>query len=110
MDMVSIRAAVSAHGLRKGQEVTVAETPVIAGGIDGGVFILLRRVPSQTETEFVDELVDAITTPAFEPDDPTHIGDERPVPEIQDVPLPDSTDDGETPATEYQPEGKRRRG
>ena len=61
MDQVKIRAAVAAHGLTKNAEVTVAETPVIAGAIKSGVFELLERIPE----------------------------DEAPVPNVEDVELPD---------------------
>lgn len=47
MDQVKIHANVSAHGLRKGAEVTVAETPTIAGAIRSGVFTELDRIPAK---------------------------------------------------------------
>lgn len=95
MDQVRIRAAVHAHGMRKHQEATVAETPVIAGGIKRGAFILLERFPGAEPTEADDASLHA------------GVQDETPVPPIEDLELPDpsSTDDGETPATEYQPRG-----
>lgn len=97
MDMVRIRATISAHGLVKGQEVTVAETPVIAGGI-GTVFELLERIPADNDEQVNAEAVS----------DPP----EATPPVIEDLELPDpiSTDDGETPATEYQLPGKKPRG
>lgn len=51
MDQVKIRASVSAHGLVKGQEVTVAETPVIKGALKTGVFVELERFPAPEETD-----------------------------------------------------------
>lgn len=63
MDQVKIRASVSAHGLRKNQEVTVAATATIEGAILSGVFEELERIP--------DELIEAITTPVdLPPDEP----------------------------------------
>lgn len=46
MDQVKIRASVAACGLRKGAEVTVAETPMVAGAIKNGVFQELERFPA----------------------------------------------------------------
>lgn len=43
MDQVRIRAAVSAGGLTKGAEVTVAATPQVEGAIRNGVYIELNR-------------------------------------------------------------------
>lgn len=109
MDQVRIRAAVSAHGLTKGREVTVAETPVIAGAI-GNVFELLERIPAEPEkadepenTEVAND-AEPVTNPVTDPPEATP-------PAVEDVNLPDpaSTDDGETPATEYQPPGKKSR-
>lgn len=49
MDQVTIRAVIAAHGLRKGAEVTVAETPLVAGAIRNGIFKVLDRVPSSQD-------------------------------------------------------------
>lgn len=111
MDQVRIRAAVNAHGMRKHQEATVAETPVIAGGIKNGAFILLERIPldSDKARALLGRDIQKAALAAVEPEEALHAGvqDETPVPPIEDLELPDlsSTDDGETPATEYQPRG-----
>lgn len=75
MDQVKIRAAVAAHGLAKNDEVTVAETPIVAGAINNGVFVLLERNG------------EPIVPPTPEPQDGED--DETPVPPIVEVPLPD---------------------
>ena len=75
MDQVTIRAVVAAHGLRKGAEVTVAETPLVAGAIHNGVFAVIDRIPSSqddtvppsqagTGETFPDETVPDPETPA----------------------------------------------
>lgn len=103
MDMVRIRASISAGGLRKGQEVTVAETPMIAGGIKSGVYVLLERIQSSgitdpSNAEWVplpgSEPIDlSSVVPVTEPDDPTHPApDDEPDPAIEDVELPPSAD------------------
>lgn len=67
MDQVKIRASVSAHGLRKNQEVTVAATATIEGAILSGVFEELERIPDELEAD----LIEAITTPVdLPPDEP----------------------------------------
>jgi hypothetical protein len=43
MDNVTVRASVAAAGLAKGATVTVAETPMVRGAIDSGVFTLIER-------------------------------------------------------------------
>ncbi len=50
MDTVTIQAVIAAHGLRKGDKVTVAETPTIAGAISNGVFKVLDRVSPVQDT------------------------------------------------------------
>lgn len=110
MDQVKIRAAVAAHGLRKGQEATVAETPAIAGAIDSGVFVELDRIPGDEQPESLLGTYNEADESAasFEPDEPVDTSDpddETPVPPTENVELPDpgqSTDDGETAATEYE--------
>jgi hypothetical protein len=86
MDQVKIRAAVAAHGLAKDAEVTVAATPTVEGAITNGVFVELDRVRSE---------------PQDGEDDAT------PVPPVEDVELPDATDE---PAPEKPKGSARRRG
>lgn len=52
MDQVKIRASVSAHGVPRGEEVTVAETPIVAGAIASGVFVELERYPADDDDDF----------------------------------------------------------
>lgn len=120
MDMVRIRASISAGGLRKGQEVTVAETPMIAGGIKNGVYILLERFPVEplatadgigcpepgcilhlghdgidpdVHTDVHGDHFPTGGVLVTEPDDPTHPApDDDPEPTIEDVELPPSAD------------------
>lgn len=60
MDQVKIRASVAAHGLHKNAEVTVAETPTVAGAIRSGVFVELERFPevAPPEDDVVPPIVD----------------------------------------------------
>ena len=75
MDQVRIRANVSAGNLRKGEEVTVAATPMVEGAINSGVYQELER--------FQSALVEEIAPPP----------EETPVPPIEVVELPEPTED-----------------
>lgn len=75
MDQVKIRANLAAHGLKKDAEVTVAETPLVAGAISNGVFIELERYPAEPEE-------------VSDPEEP-----------IVDIPLPDVVTDPVPPKT-----------
>lgn len=99
MDEVTIRATVSAHGMRKGDHVTVAETPLVAGGLANGVFQLVERhtaavpvgqnggtgegVPSDTDPDGLgQDPLEAMTRPEVAADNstvvPSHVPGTRP--------------------------------
>jgi hypothetical protein len=94
MDQVKIRAAVAAHGLAKDAEVTVAETPIVAGAINNGVFVLLERNG------------EPIVPPTPEPQDGED--DETPVPPVENVELPDADTEPEEPPVKPKASPRRR--
>lgn len=82
--MVTIRATIDVSGFPKGERVTVAETPRVAGAIRNGVFELIERYPAVSpETSHEGETDPETDDETSQPE--TLLGVSQPLPETDET-------------------------